>query len=144
LENCGTKEEHRGDDHDRRHHELADRDRHRPPPGLDLRPPRLDPRRRNLAAEAKERAHPPRLPARRPTLHAFAADLRQADHKAAIAWERYLREIEHAAASTIRRRLAALSFLWIDLHAGFLNYSFPRARNTLNLYGPIIAATFRF
>jgi kumamolisin len=37
---------------------------------------------------------------------------------------------------------------WIDLHAGFrslnFNYSFPRAGNTLNLYGPIIAATFRF
>jgi len=37
---------------------------------------------------------------------------------------------------------------WIDLHAGFrslnFNYSFPRAGNTLNLYGPLIAATFRF
>jgi hypothetical protein len=37
------------------------------------------------------------------------AELRQADHKAVIAWERYMRETEHAAASTIRRRLAALS-----------------------------------
>lgn len=39
------------------------------------------------------------------------AELRQADHKAVIAWERYMRETEHAAASTIRRRLAALSSL---------------------------------
>src|ERR1700730_2032769 len=40
---------------------------------------------------------------------ATPAELRQADHKAVIAWERYMRETEHAAASTIRRRLAALS-----------------------------------
>jgi Phage integrase, N-terminal SAM-like domain len=33
------------------------------------------------------------------------AELRYADHKAVIAWERYMRETEHAAASTIRRRL---------------------------------------
>jgi len=32
-------------------------------------------------------------------------ELRQADHKAVIAWERYMRETEHAAASTIRRGL---------------------------------------
>jgi integrase family protein with SAM-like domain len=38
-------------------------------------------------------------------------ELRQADHKAVIAWERYMRETEHAASSTIRRRLAALSSL---------------------------------
>jgi hypothetical protein len=38
------------------------------------------------------------------------AELSQADHKAVIAWERYMRETEHAA-STIRRRLAALSSL---------------------------------
>jgi integrase len=31
---------------------------------------------------------------------------------AVIAWERYMRETEHAAASTIRRRLAALSSLY--------------------------------
>jgi integrase/recombinase XerD len=36
-------------------------------------------------------------------------ELRQADHKAVIAWERFMRESEHAASSTIRRRLAALS-----------------------------------
>ncbi|MBV9826970.1 MAG: site-specific integrase [Alphaproteobacteria bacterium] len=35
-------------------------------------------------------------------------ELRQADHRAVIAWERFMREVEHAAASTIRRRLAAL------------------------------------
>lgn len=38
-----------------------------------------------------------------------SAELRQADHKAMIAWERFMRESEHAAASTICRRLAALS-----------------------------------
>jgi integrase/recombinase XerD len=42
-------------------------------------------------------------------------ELRQADHKAVIAWERTMREIEHAAASTIRRRLAALSSLYKHL-----------------------------
>jgi integrase/recombinase XerD len=40
------------------------------------------------------------------------AELRQADHKALIAWERYMRETEHAASSTMRRRLAALSSLY--------------------------------
>lgn len=37
---------------------------------------------------------------------------------------------------------------WIDLHVGARSlsfvYSFPRAGNTVNLYGPIIGATFRF
>jgi hypothetical protein len=37
---------------------------------------------------------------------------------------------------------------WIDLHAGFrslnFNYSAERAGLTVNMYGPIIAATFRF
>src|SRR5580692_13116262 len=42
-------------------------------------------------------------------------ELRQADHKAVIAWERYMREVEHAAASTIRRRLSALSSLYKHL-----------------------------
>jgi integrase/recombinase XerD len=42
-------------------------------------------------------------------------ELRQADHKAVIAWERYMREVEHAASSTIRRRLAALSSLYKHL-----------------------------
>jgi outer membrane immunogenic protein len=37
------------------------------------------------------------------------AELRQVDHKAVIAWERFMRESEHATPSTIRRRLAALS-----------------------------------
>jgi integrase/recombinase XerD len=37
------------------------------------------------------------------------AELRQADHKAVIAWERYMRETEHVAASTIRQRLTAVS-----------------------------------
>jgi hypothetical protein len=42
-------------------------------------------------------------------------ELRQADHKAVIAWEHYMRETEHAAASMIRRRLAALSSLYKHL-----------------------------
>ena len=42
-------------------------------------------------------------------------ELHQADHKAVIAWERFMREIEHAASSTIRRRLAALSSLYKHL-----------------------------
>jgi hypothetical protein len=42
-------------------------------------------------------------------------ELRQADHKAVIAWERFMRETEHAASSTIRRRLAALSTLYKHL-----------------------------
>jgi site-specific recombinase XerD len=42
-------------------------------------------------------------------------ELRQADHKAVIAWERYMREAERAASSTIRRRLAALSSLYKHL-----------------------------
>jgi integrase/recombinase XerD len=42
-------------------------------------------------------------------------ELRQADHRAVIAWERFMRESEHAASSTIRRRLAALSSLYKHL-----------------------------
>jgi integrase/recombinase XerD len=43
-------------------------------------------------------------------------ELRQADHhKAVIAWERHVRESEHAASSTIRRRLAALPSLYQHL-----------------------------
>jgi integrase/recombinase XerD len=36
-------------------------------------------------------------------------------HKAVIAWERFMRESEHAAPSTVRRRLAALSSLFKHL-----------------------------
>src|SRR5271167_794763 len=46
---------------------------------------------------------------------ATPAELRQVDHKAVIAWERFMRESEHAAPSTIRRRLAALSSLFKHL-----------------------------
>ena len=42
-------------------------------------------------------------------------ELRLADHKAVIAWERYMREVERVASSTIRRRLAALSSLYKHL-----------------------------
>ena len=38
-------------------------------------------------------------------------ELRQVDHRAVIAWERIMREIDGAAPSTVRRRLAALSSL---------------------------------
>jgi hypothetical protein len=38
-------------------------------------------------------------------------ELRQADHRAVITWEHIMREVDKAAASTIRRRLAALSSL---------------------------------
>ena len=41
-----------------------------------------------------------------------SAEFRQAHHKPVIAWERIMREAEHAAGSTIRRRLAALSSLY--------------------------------
>jgi integrase/recombinase XerD len=44
-----------------------------------------------------------------------AAELRAADYRAVIAWERFMRESEHAAPSTIRRRLAALSSLFKHL-----------------------------
>ena len=40
---------------------------------------------------------------------------READHKAVIAWERFMREVEQVASSTIRRRLAALSSLYKHL-----------------------------
>jgi site-specific recombinase XerD len=41
--------------------------------------------------------------------------LRRIDHRAVIAWERYMRETDGAEASTIRRRLAALSSLFKHL-----------------------------
>ena len=44
-----------------------------------------------------------------------AEQLRQVDHRAVIAWERIMREQEGAAASTVRRRLAALSSLFKHL-----------------------------
>jgi integrase/recombinase XerD len=42
-------------------------------------------------------------------------ELRQVDHRAVIAWERIMREIDEAEPSTIRRRLAALSSLFKHL-----------------------------
>lgn len=42
-------------------------------------------------------------------------ELRQVDHRAVIAWERFMRDTDKAAASTIRRRLAALSSLFKHL-----------------------------
>jgi len=50
------------------------------------------------------------------TLGIIAPDqLRQVDHRAVIAWERIMREQDGAAASTVRRRLAALSSLFKHL-----------------------------
>ena len=50
------------------------------------------------------------------TLHIKSYDeLRQVDHRAVIAWERIMREIDEAEPSTIRRRLAALSSLFKHL-----------------------------
>ena len=44
------------------------------------------------------------------TLHITTyEELRKVDHRAVIAWERIMREIDEAEPSTIRRRLAALS-----------------------------------
>jgi len=42
-------------------------------------------------------------------------ELRQVDHRAVIAWERIMREIDGPAPSTVRRRLAALSSLFKHL-----------------------------
>ena len=42
-------------------------------------------------------------------------ELRQVDHRAVIAWERIMREIDEAEPSTVRRRLAALSSLFKHL-----------------------------
>ena len=41
--------------------------------------------------------------------------MRQVDHRAVIAWERIMREEQRAAASTVRRRLSALSSLFKHL-----------------------------
>jgi len=46
---------------------------------------------------------------------ASADELRQVDHRAVIAWERFMRETEEAEASTIRRRMSALSSLFKHL-----------------------------
>jgi integrase/recombinase XerD len=62
-------------------------------------------------------------------------ELRQADHRAVIAWERYMREVEHAASSTIRRRLAALSSLFrhlIDYGGAVRNPAREVARPAIN------------
>ena len=42
-------------------------------------------------------------------------ELRKVDHRAVIAWERIMREIDGAAPSTVRRRLSALSSLFKHL-----------------------------
>lgn len=50
------------------------------------------------------------------TLHITSyEELRKVDHRPVIAWERFMREIEKAQHSTVRRRLAALSSLFKHL-----------------------------
>jgi integrase/recombinase XerD len=50
------------------------------------------------------------------TLHITSyEELRKVDHRAVIAWERIMRDIDEAEPSTIRRRLAALSSLFKHL-----------------------------
>jgi hypothetical protein len=78
------------------------------------------PERANLACQAENRAHATRLPAGRGTFHAHAShrDNRRAApgrSQGGDRWERYMREVERAAGSTIRRRLAALSSLYKHL-----------------------------
>jgi integrase/recombinase XerD len=46
---------------------------------------------------------------------ATSDELRQVDHRAVIAWERFMREVERVAPSTIRRPLSALSSLFKHL-----------------------------
>lgn len=46
---------------------------------------------------------------------ATATELCVVDHHAIIAWERFMREVDHAATSTIRRRLASVSSLFTHL-----------------------------
>ncbi len=43
------------------------------------------------------------------------AELRQVDHRAVIAWEHAMREVEHLSPQTVRRRMAALSSLFRHL-----------------------------
>lgn len=47
--------------------------------------------------------------------HCAAEELRKIDHRVVIAWERFMRETQDAEASTVRRRLAALSSLFKHL-----------------------------
>ena len=44
-----------------------------------------------------------------------AGELRQVDHKAVIAWEQFMREVEQVVPSTVRRRLSALLSLYKHL-----------------------------
>jgi hypothetical protein len=69
---------------------------------------------------ARERAHTPRLSARCRTLyvhsrHHDTRGIAPGRPQTVIAWERYMCEVEGAASSTIRRRLAALSSLYKHL-----------------------------
>jgi integrase/recombinase XerD len=70
--------------------------------------------------KAKERAHPARVPAGRAALHAHAGDhhaggIAPGRLQRVIAWERYMRETEHARPRRSAVRLAALSSLYKHL-----------------------------
>ena len=64
-------------------------------------------------------------------------ELRSMDHRAVLAWEAYMREVELAEASTIRRQLAALSSLFKHLikpgAADFANLNSPFAISSRSL-----------
>jgi len=61
-------------------------------------------------------------------------ELRKVDHRAVIAWERIMREIDGAAASTVRRRLAALSSLFKHL----VRYGYAEKNPVLEVERPAI------
>jgi site-specific recombinase XerD len=62
------------------------------------------------------------------------AELRRADHRAVIAWERHMRETERAAPPTIRRRLSALSSLFRHL----VRHGFPAKNPVTEIDRPAI------
>ena len=73
-----------------------------------------------MVGEQEERPDQAGIPSRCRALHAhvqdlLAEELRKIDHRAVMAWERLMREEEKKEASTVRRRLAALSSLFTHL-----------------------------
>ena len=64
-------------------------------------------------------------------------ELRQVDHRAVIAWDRFMRENERAQASTIRRRLAALSSLFKHL----VQYEYAEKNPVADVQRPTINRT---
>jgi hypothetical protein len=98
-----------------RRHDLAGTDRHRPRPAVNARPLAEIPEEESGCRSRRARAPGSTSNTFMRTLWiTMAGQLRRSNHKAVVAWERYMRESEHAT-STIRRRLAALSSLCIHL-----------------------------